>query len=162
MLFRSFVATLSVAALVGTGLALAVALVCGPTSRAASAVRSFLPVRSADDSAVAGLFRLASAALVFLAVQESLERSLTANRLELVSFTPSALALLVAVVVLAAAVVVLVQLVVSSLADVVLRVDRAHPRRDSATPWQRARVLVLRPISPLAVHGGLRAPPLLS
>jgi hypothetical protein len=159
--YAPLVATLSATALLGVLLALTIALVVGPSSRAAAVVRSILPARSSDGSAVAGLFSLASAALVFLAVQESLERSLAANRLQLVSFAPGTLALLVGIVVLAAGVVVAVQRLVSSLAEVVLRPERPRRSRAAAAPARRRGVLLaLRPRSPLAVHAGLRAPPL--
>jgi hypothetical protein len=159
--YAPLVATLSAAALLGMLLALTIALLLGPTSRAASVVRSILPSRSEDDPPVAGHLRLASAALVFLAVQESLERSLAAGRVELVSFAPATLALLVGVVVVAAAVVVLVQQIVSSLAEVVLRLVRAR-RAGSASPVapRRSALLARRSGSVLALNAGLRAPPL--
>lgn len=161
--YAPLVATLSGVALVGVLLALTVALVLGPTSGAASVLRSVLPARSNGHSRVAGLFSLASAALVFLAVQESLERSLVANRLQLVSFAPGTLALLVGIVVLAAAVVVFVQRLVASLAEVVLRVLPPRSAHTGPAPrlW-RGALLTLHARSPLAVHAGLRAPPLLS
>ncbi len=161
--YAPLVAALSGAALLGVVLALTVALVLGPTSRAASVLRSILPARPSDGSHVAGVLSIASAALVFLAVQESLERSLAAGRPELVSFAPGTLALLIATVVVAAFVVVTVQRLVASLAEVVLRVVRLRPTRTATTPGRwRGVLLALRPRSPLAVHAGLRAPPLLS
>jgi hypothetical protein len=161
--YAPLVATLSAAAFLGMALALSIALLLGPTSGAVAVVRSILPSRSAGDPAIAGVLRLASAALAFLAVQESLERTLTAGRVELVSFTPATLALLVAIVVGAAAIVVLVQRIVSSLADVVLRVTRARPRASASPPARRRPTQVARrPRSLLALNAGLRAPPLLS
>lgn len=161
--YAPLVAALSAAALVGVLLALAVALVLGPTSGAASVLRSVLPARPRESSSVAGVLSLASAALAFLAVQESLERSLAANRPELVSFSPGTLGLLVAIVLVAAAVVVAVQRLVSSLAEAVLRVTRARQARPASTSGGRRGVFSApRPRSPLAVHAGLRAPPLLS
>lgn len=159
--YAPLVATLSAAALLGVALGLTVALVLGPSSRAASVVRSVLPVRSHDGSRLAGVFSLASAALVFLAAQETLERSLIASRLELVGFAPGTLVLLVVIVVAAASIVVGVQRLVSSLAEVVLRGD--PPRRSRAASvrghW-RGVLGARRPRSPLAVHAGLRGPPL--
>ncbi len=161
--YAPLVATLSGAALVGVLLALTGALVLGPTSGAASVLGSVLPARSSDRSPVAGLFSLASAALVFLAVQESLERSLATDRLQLVSFAPGTLALLVGIVVLAAAIVVSVQRLIASLAEAVLRVlpPRSAHTGPAPRPW-RSVLLAFHARSPLAIHAGLRAPPLLS
>jgi len=158
--YAPLIGAASLAAFLGTMLALGLALVRGPASTAASALESVLP-QSAGDAFPVGLFRLASAALVFLAVQESLERSLASGQVALVSFAPSTLAVLVAVVVLTAGAIVLVARLVSSLAEGVLRGRRAARVRSTLTRWQPGAV-TRRALRPLAIHGGLRAPPLLS
>ncbi len=157
--YAPIVAGLSIIALATTLLALTTALVSGPTSRATSLVRWLLPPASRETPLVARLFGLASAAVVFLAVQESLERSFASGRLELVSFAPVTLAVLVGVLVLTAAGIAVVERLVSSLVQVALRESRERRFRPTATRLRPAHI-VLPVRRPLAVHGGLRAPPL--
>ena len=160
--YAPLVGVLSALSIVVTLLALLTALASGPASRLDVVTRSILPTRSTDGSVFAELFRLAAAALVFLAVQESLERSLSAGRPELVSFAPSTLAFLVTAVLFAAAVIALVERALSSLTDIVLRAARATGWKHLPRGWRPAHLVPRARLRPLAVHGGLRAPPLLA
>ena len=153
------VALLSIAAVVGTVVALAAAFVSGPSSRMASAARTTLPPASPENSLVARVLALAFGGTAFLAAQETLERSLPAGRFDLVRFAPSSLALVVGAILLLATAVALVERAASRVSAAIL-----GDRRPSRTPtpsrseWFAASVR-LPASSPLAVHGGLRAPP---
>jgi len=160
--YAPLVGVLSALSIVITLLAVPIALLSSPTSRLGVVVSSLLPTRSADRSVSAELFRLSTAALVFLAVQESLERSFSAGRPELASFASSTLVLLVATVFVAAAALALLERVLTTLTDFVLgttNVGCRKPVRQGQRPVDLAPRARLRP---LASHGGLRAPPLLA
>jgi hypothetical protein len=159
--YAPLVGALSALSILVTSLAFLIALV-SPASRFDVVIRSILPTRSADRSVFAELFRLAGATLLFLAVQESLERSLSAGRLELVSFAPSTLVFLVTAVLFAAAAIALAERALSSLTEIVLRGARATGRKRLRRPWPPAYLVPRARLRPLAVHGGLRAPPLLA
>jgi hypothetical protein len=160
--YAPLVGVLSALSILVTLLALVIALVSGPASRLGVVIRSMLPTRSTDGSVFAELFRLAAAALVLLAVQESFERSLSAGRPELVSFAPSTLVFLVTAVLFAAAAIALIEHALSSLTDIVLRAARETGRKELPRRWRPAHLVPGARLRPLAVHGGLRAPPLLA
>jgi len=153
------VALLSIAAVVGTVVALAAAFVSGPSSRVSDVVGAMLPSAAPDDSLAARVVALAFGGTAFLAAQETLERSLPAGRLDLVRFAPSSLALVVGAVLLLAMAVALVERAVSKVSAALL-CDRRPARRPTPgrSGWFAATVRL--PASrPLTVHGGLRAPP---
>jgi hypothetical protein len=156
--YAPLVAAFSIAALVGATLALAITFTGGARSRPARILGALLPTRSADGPATPAVFRLATGALAFLTVQESLERSLSTGGFQLVSLTPSTLLVLVAGVLLTAGVVVLVERVVSSLADAVRRAPE-KARRPARARWHVGPIATVERRRPLAVHGALRAPP---
>jgi hypothetical protein len=157
--YAPVVVALSCISIFGFVLAIVVALGCGPESRPALLVRSILPVRPADGASASRLFRLASGAVVFLFAQESLERSLSAGRLELASFAPTTLAVLVTTVLAAATCIALVERAMSSLAAVVFR---SEPTVQVAAPLKLRPTRVFHALRsrPLTIHGALRAPPL--
>lgn len=141
--------------------AVVAALVALPASVAADGLRgsrsfaSLLPERRAGH-AVRDVARLALASAMYFLVQESIERSAELGGFQVAHFGVLAwLVMALALLVAAASVVALER----TLADLVVR--RARPRlpRSSGTSWSRTRGIVLRR-RPLAVHGGLRAPPL--
>jgi hypothetical protein len=149
-----YVPTLAVASVV------ALALV--PASIAASALasgrRSFgaiLPERR-PGRAARDVFRLALSAAVFFFVQESLETTAETGGIQVATFPPLTLLVLVLVLVLVAAAVVAVERTLEDLAE---RFGvTARPRARLHWTWTRRVCAVARP-HPLAVHGGLRAPP---
>jgi hypothetical protein len=157
--YAPLVAVISIASLVAVTLALTCALVFGPESRFSRALESVLPTPAPRGSSAPAIFHLASAALVFLAAQESLERSLAAQRLQLVSFRPTTLAVLVAIVLASASVVALLERVVSTFAEILFHVEPVVRRRSGCARWRPA-LFAARTPRPLSVHGGLRAPPL--
>ena len=157
--YAPIITALSVLSLVGLPLALAIGVVAGRDSRVANTVASMFPARSREGAALTDVFRLASLALVFLAVQETLERSLSTGTLALASFSPSALLALVIALLIAASVVVLLEQAASSLVEAIARTARSATRAPEAARWRSGTSRLLRRIRPLAVHGGLRAPP---
>ena len=160
--YAPLVGLLSALSIVATLLALTGALVSGPASRPAVVIRSVLPTTATDGTFFERVFRLATATLIFLAVQESLERSLSVGRLELASFAPQTLVLLAAAVLTAAATIAFVERALSVLVNIALGEARATPRGRSSCRRRPAHVVHRARLRPLAVHGGLRAPPVLA
>ena len=146
--FSPLIGFLSVAALALVPLALA-------ARPAARLVEAALPERSPRPAWE--VCRLASAAAAFLLVQESLERWLSSGDVRLASFGPATALLLALVLTIAAAAVVALERSIAKLAA-----DRAPaPAYAPALPaWAATLAAPARP-RPLALHAGLRAPPLL-
>jgi hypothetical protein len=136
------------------------ALVALPASVDADGLRgsrsfaSLLPERRAGHT-VRDVARLALASALYFLVQESLERSAELGGFHVATLgTLSWLALVLALLVAAASVVALER----TLADLAVRHARPRVRRSAGVSWSRTREIGARP-RPLAVHGGLRAPP---
>ena len=157
--YAPLVAALSGLSIVGLPLVLALALVGRRGSGSLRAVGALVAPGTPESDPVAETVGLASAALVFLVAQESLERSLELHRVALASFAPSAWSVLLAVIVAVAGAVAWLGRAISSLVEGILQVRRSAALRP--TPGNRLVGLVhaARRSHPLAVHGGLRAPP---
>ena len=154
-----------VAALAGTvllvaALALAVASVAGPRSRPAAVVRAVFPRPATGRGPIVPVARMGLATLVFLAAQESLEESLHRGRPELATASATTLLILVAVTAIVSGIVVAVARLVSAFAEGVLRVRSVRPHRPRPALWSPAEPVRRARRRPLALHGGLRAPPL--
>jgi hypothetical protein len=104
--------------------------------------------------------RLALASLAFLVCQETLERSLSEDRLAPGAFAPSQLLLLLGVVAATAALVAFVERSCSDLIALVVRTAALRPRADTGVRVPAARRIAVRRRHPLAELRGLRAPPL--
>ena len=151
------VAGLTVAALAALGLLLLAAVVGrGPWRGFA---RALLSGPHGDVSVTGRALRLALASVVFLVVQESLERSLAEGRLALGSLSPSETLLLLAVV---ASLALLVAVVERSCRQLIARLAGGSRRlRRSRTPLSPpVAAAPIRRRHPLAEMRGLRAPPL--
>jgi len=158
--YAPLVAVLSGLALVALPLGLALALAGrGGSNRTLRAVASFFVRAVPEHDPITGVVTLASQALVFLFVQESLERSLVVHRAAVASFPPSTWSILLAAVVAVAGLVAWLGRTVSTFVEAILGRARAVETRAIriGPPLHRARVA--RRSHPLAVHGGLRAPP---
>ncbi len=157
--YSPLVGVLSGLAIVALPLLLAVGVAGRRRSPALNAVASVFVRALPDSDPVAGMFALVSQALVFLFVQESLERSLVLHQAAVASFPPSAWSILLCAVVAVATLVGWLGRAVSSLVEGILKRARLF-----APPTVRGRQVrhpaqVGRRFHPLAVHGGLRAPP---
>jgi hypothetical protein len=155
------VAVLSTVCISAAIVALLAGLVLGPASTPSAVIRAALPSQPRPGSSLSRLLGLAAGALVFLAVQETLERSLASGGLQLVSFAPATIAMILAAVLAAAGVVVLIGHVVRSLAVIVFRDRPRHPTRTTRRRRSLPRSVRQARLRPLTVHGGLRAPPFL-
>jgi hypothetical protein len=136
------------------------ALVALPASvadrlRGSRSFASLLPERR-PGNAVRDVVRLALASALYFVVQESLERSAELGSFHVASFGALAWLVLVLALLVAAASIVALE---RRLADLVVRRTRPRLPRSSGISWSRTRKIGERP-RPLAVHGGLRAPPL--
>ena len=120
--------------------------------------RRLVPRITPDGSVAPEALKLASGSFLFLAVQETLEHSLELNRAAVPSFTSSSWVVLAVALGIFAVVVACVARALSALVNVA---RRAQPGR--VRPVGSRRPGGLAEISnrsrPLAVHGGLRAPP---
>jgi hypothetical protein len=159
--YAPIVAAVSVVSLIIPPLALALALTTGKQSRLVRAVARFLPAHTGR-SARREVVGLAASAFGFLLAQESLERWLTSGRLEIPSFPPLTWLTFGVAVLVVALVVVLVERAVSSLADAICSGGRARVLNGCKSAPRLRPVRLGRRECPLAVHGGLRAPPLIS
>jgi hypothetical protein len=142
-------------------LPLTVAIAAGDTSenRLLGAIGSLVPRTSATGGAAPEIARLASGAIAFLFVQESLEHSLAAHHFGVAALTPFDWLVLVVAVVLISAGIAYAGRAVLALADELSHRGRPVSLRAPyvrAFPGTAGRV---RRSRPLAVHGGLRAPP---
>ncbi len=104
--------------------------------------------------------RLALASVAFLVCQETLERSLSEDRLAPGAFAPSQLLLLLCVVAAVATLVAFVERSCSELAALVVRAAVLRPRADRGARLPTTRHVGARRRNPLADLRGLRAPPL--
>jgi hypothetical protein len=157
--YEPLVASLSFVSVAGLPLLLALAFLAGRESRPTRALTSLLPSRPTTTSASAEAFKLAALALAFLTVQESLERSLATGELALASFAPGRTLVLGVAVLVAAAVIVLVERAVHTLADAIRRSAGSTTRRPDRARWHVRPAVPHTRRRPLAVNGGLRAPP---
>jgi hypothetical protein len=123
-----------------------------------SRLRAVLP--APEERSALQVARLARAALVFLFLQETLERSLSLGRAAVPSFAPSTWLLVLVSLVFFAALLVLAGRLGAGIVRLVLE---ASPRAASsvAVPLPRPRTAPRRR-KPLADRRGLRAPPLLA
>lgn len=157
--YTPLVAALSGFSIVGLPLVLALALVGRRGTGPLRAVGALVVRSTPESDPVAETVGLASAALVFLVAQESLERSLELHRVTLASFTPSTWSVLLAVVVAVAGAVAWLGRAISSLVEGILQVRRSAALRPTRAKPLFGLVRAARRLHPLAVHGGLRAPP---
>jgi hypothetical protein len=157
--YAPLVAVLSGVAVLGTLVALTVAFVLGPSSTLAGVVRASLPPASREDTIVGRLLALGTGAVTFFALQESLEASLADGRTEFAGFTPPSLAIVAVAILVTAAAIALVERAVSSLVSLVLRNPRPRPKPARAGRARLTSSTLPRAARPLAIHGGLRAPP---
>jgi hypothetical protein len=143
-------------------LTLALSVGAGRDTRLVRAATSLLPARPAERTIAAEAGRLMVGAMAFLLAQESLEQSLTLGHPAFARFAPGWWPLLIVALAVAALLVTLVERVTVSLAEVV---RSGHTRVEGAVARQARPGLPAPPprrTHPLAVHGALRAPPLLS
>jgi len=157
--YAPLVVALSSTALLVLPLMLVISLLAGRGSRPARLLALLLPTRSTQSAMSSDTFKLASFALVFLTVQESLERSLATSRFVLAGFAPGTVLVLVAVVLVTAAIVVLVERAICSFAESIRRDARSAARRPARLRWQARLTTLHRRRRPLALNRGLRAPP---
>ena len=142
--------------------ALALAALLGRGHRWTARLNAFLPERESEASLALRTARLAQAAVVFLFLQETLERSLSSGHLAPASFSASTWFLIVSST---AALALLLVLAGRASAVLIERVLAGHVRRVRA---RESRALRPRPVllaprrNPLADRRGLRAPPLLA
>lgn len=153
---------LSALSIVGLPLVLAVALLGGRESSVVRGVARIVPRHKPDRPLRAEIALLASGSLGFLAVQETLEHSLELGRVALPSFAPASWLILVAAIAIFAVGSAWVGRAVSSLVDVVRRATEATRVRSVSGARPRGLPALSRRPRPLAVHGGLRAPPVSS
>lgn len=157
--YAPLVATLSGLSIVALPVVLALAVAGRRDSGPLRALTALVTRGARELEPVAGTLTLASQALVFLFVQESLERSLERHEVAVASFPPSTWAVLLTVIVIAAGAVAWLGRAVSAIVEDILRgAQVAHPRAMQVRLAKGAATVARRP-HPLAVHGGLRAPP---
>jgi hypothetical protein len=118
-----------------------------------------LPAPSASPGLQAA--RLAQTALVFLFLQETLERSLALGHPTVPSFAPSTWLLVIASLLLFAALLVFAGKLGARIVRLVLGTPRRRLRSPSLASPPRLRIAPPRR-NPLAERRGLRAPPLLA
>ena len=155
--YEPLVAGLSTAALVVIGLML-LAVVLGRAELRAQVVRVLLPATAAPRNVSVRAARLTLGSVVFLAVQETVERSLAEGRLAPAAFSSSELLLVLATL---SALAVLVALLERSCSELIALVV-APPRlrlRSFAPVFPCVRPQAIRRRNPLAELRGLRAPP---
>jgi len=159
--YEPAVGLLSAASLLLMAVLLAAAFL-GPSSDRVVPLRRLLgPLRPATPGRLAPAARLAFASLLFLLVQESIERSVAFGRPAFVMFTPSALLLLLAALSSFAALVVFLTYSYVALLDQVVASARPRACARPLPPETGARSQRSpRRRSPLARRRGLRAPPL--
>lgn len=144
--------------------ALLIAGLLGLRSRAVETLKSLLrPAAQPDVPPSSSIGRLATASLVLLLVQESLERSFASGSPAVATFAPSEWLLLFVVLGLFAAALVFGTRSCAALLDLVFADSsrRAIPPLRSPRP-ARLFLGTLRRQSPLALGRGLRAPPILA
>jgi len=157
--YAPLVAVLSGLSIVALPLALALAVARPRQSRALRAVAAVFVRAVPEGDPVAGTVALVAQALVFLFVQESLERSLVLHGAAIASFPPSTWSILLAAVVAVAGLVAWLGRTVSTLVDDILKRTRVVGQRAGGGRRLPRPALAVRRSHPLAVHGGLRAPP---
>jgi uncharacterized membrane protein len=157
--YTPLVAVLSGLSLVALPLGLALGIARRRRPRALRAVAAVFVRVAPDGDPTTAAFALASQALAVLFVQESLERSLVLHRAAIASFPPATWSILLAAVVVVAALVAWLGRTVSNLVDGILSRARTHRVRPVGARRPTSPALVVRRSHPLAVHGGLRAPP---
>lgn len=156
--YEPLVAGLSLVSLATLAGLLLAATVGGDTLR--RRVLSLLPPAARPLPASVRAVRLALASVVFLACQETIERTLSAGRLAPAAFDSSQLLLVLAVVAVAATVVALVERSCSRLIALVARPRTTRHDTDCSVLLPPTRPIVVRRRHPLAQLRGLRAPPL--
>lgn len=157
--YAPFVAVLSGLAIVALPLLLALGIAGGRRSRAPGALASMFVRTGPGRDPVAEIISLASQALVFLFVQESLERSLVLRREAVASFPPSTWSIVLAAVVAVAVLVGWLGRTVSTIVECILHRARRFAQHTAHGRRARSLAAIVRRSHPLAVHGGLRAPP---
>lgn len=157
--YEPLVAGLSILALVAIA-SLLLAAVLGRPQLRQRVVRVLLPASARALPVGVRSVRLALASAAFLAVQETVERSLSEGRLAAVELGASQLLLLLAVLAVAAIVLALVERSCSRLIELVARPFVRRAERGPGARFPLARPLVVRRRNQLAQLRGLRAPPL--
>jgi len=157
--YEPLVAGLSAAALAVIG-ALLLAVVLGGAELRDRLVRLLLPSTAAPQSVSARAARLTLASVVFLAVQETFERSLVEGRLAPAAFSSSEVLLVLATLSALAVLVALLERSCSELIALVVSPPRLRVRA-SAPAFPFVRPQTIRRRKPLAELRGLRAPPAL-
>jgi hypothetical protein len=157
--YEPLLAGLSVAALAVIG-ALLLAVVLGRGELRDRIVRLLLPATASPQNVSVRAARLTLASVVFLAAQETLERSLVEGRLAAAAFSSSQLLLVLATLSALATLVALLERSCSELIALVAAPPRLRLRA-SAQGFPRVRLATIRRRNPLAELRGLRAPPAL-
>ena len=157
--YEPLVAGTSIAALAVIGAMLA-AVVLGRAELRDRLVRVLLPATAAPQNDSVRTARLTLASVVFLAVQETMERSLAEGRLAPAAFSSSGLLLVLATLSALAVLVALLERSCSELIALVVAPPRLRVRA-SAPALPRVRLQAVRRRNPLAELRGLRAPPAL-
>jgi hypothetical protein len=157
--YEPAVAGLSMAALAVIGLML-LAVVLGRAELRDRLVRVLLPATAAPQNVSVRAARLTLASVVFLAVQETLERSLSEDRLAPSAFSSSEVLLVLATLSALALLVALLERSCSELIALVVSPPRLRARA-SSPGFPRVRPQAIRRRNPLAELRGLRAPPAL-
>jgi hypothetical protein len=162
MWYAPLAAGVSAISLLGLPLALAIGLATGRNNWFVCTAKWMLPARRPNRRVSGEAGGLASAALVFLLAQESLERSLEAGRFEIQSFSVQRWLALAATLLVVGLVIALIERGISSLATVFGARRRPGALADAGDRLRAEAEFVARRVCPLALHAGLRAPPAFS
>lgn len=157
--YEPLVAGLSIISLVVLA-AMLLAGVLGRDGLRRRIVSVLLPAAARPVPGTVRTVRLALASTALLALQETVERSVSEGRIAAIQLGSSQLLLVLAVVAAAAAVVALVERSCSQLIALVARPLAPRRARDAGAPFPSPRPPAVRRRNPLAQLRGLRAPPL--
>jgi hypothetical protein len=159
--YAPLVTVVSLLALIGIPLVIALLLLGAPGGGLRRAVTRFVPDVSRAEGTRLETARIAFASFSFLLVQESLERSLQLHAAALPSFNASEWLLLIAAVVALSHVLVWAGRGVSALVEAMGSTGRSGRWPAVRSDRTRTEPVTLRRSRPLALHGALRAPPAL-
>ncbi len=157
--YEPLVAGLSLAAVVVFG-GLVLTVLLGRHRARSAALGFLLPATTQADTTTRRATRLALASLAFLLVQESLERSLAAERLMVAELRPVEILTVLVVLAGLAALLALAGRSCSQLIEFVARRVATSHRRETSVRYSRLRPTIGRRRNPLADLQGQRAPPL--
>jgi hypothetical protein len=157
--YEPLVAVLSLVSIVAVPLALAALLLADRAPRSLDLARRIVGTMEAERSRRRA-FSLAISALAVLTLQESLERTVSVGRLELVSLSPSGWLGAALAAAAAAAIITLVRTGVLRLLHAACSLPHRRTHLIDAPTLMAIRQLATTRVGrPLAVHGALRAPP---